>query len=171
MAVGLGPALYLWDGDTGDVSLFKELDPIEITAIKWDPTGALVAVGMSDSTVLMFNIEQNKQVRIMRGHAGRVTALSWNGSTLSSAGDGDFIMNSDVRVKQHCQHQLRFHDKPVCGLQWNNDGDQLASGAGDSFVAVWDQRCVILSWPAVSVCNPGSCGSRLFQLRLCRQFL
>jgi WD40 repeat protein len=140
LAVGLGPALYLWDGQTGNASMFQEFDLVDITAVKWDPTGTHIAIGMSDSTVLMFNVEQNKQVRILRGHSGRVTSLSWNGSTLTSGGAGDGIMNSDVRVKQHCKEMLRLHDKEVCGLAWSNEGDQLASGANDNLLAIWDNR-------------------------------
>jgi WD40 repeat protein len=137
----LGPSLYLWDGETGEVSMFKDFDPVDITAVRWDSSGTHVAVGMADNTVLMFNVPQQKQVRILRGHTGRVTSLSWNGPILTSAGDGEGIMNSDVRQKQHCRDLLKFHDKQICGLAWNNDGDQLASGAADNLLAIWDHKC------------------------------
>jgi WD40 repeat protein len=142
--VGLGPTLYLWDGDTGDVSMFMDFDPTQITAVCWDASGTHVAVGMADNTVLMFNVAQQKQVRIMRGHTGRVTSLAWNGATLTSGGAGEGVMVSDVRVKQHCTAMLKFHDKEICGLAWNNDGDQLSSGAADNLLAVWDNRCALL---------------------------
>lgn len=141
LAVGLGPSLYLWNGETGEVSMFQDFDPTDITAVRWDSSGTHVALGMADNTVLMFNVARQKQVRILRGHTHRVTALAWNGPGLSSAGGSDFIMGSDVRVKEHCKDKLKLHDKEVCGLAWNAEGDQMASGGADNIVGLWDARC------------------------------
>ena len=38
-----------------------------------------------------------KQVRALKGHSARVSALAWSGTTLSSGGRDSNIINHDVR--------------------------------------------------------------------------
>lgn len=112
--------------------MFQDFDTLDITSVRWDGSGTHVALGMADNTVLMFNVERQKQVRILRGHTGRVNALSWNNATLSSGGAGQGIMNSDVRVKAHSTGMLELHDKAVCGLAWSHEGDCVAFACVDA---------------------------------------
>jgi WD40 repeat protein len=98
---------------------------------------------MPDATVLIFDVDKGKQVRIMRGHTSRVSSLSWSSSTLTSAGGSGAIMNSDVRQKMHLMSMLEYHSKAVCGLTWSREHDYLASGGADHLVALWDHRCAL----------------------------
>ena len=142
LAIALGPVLYLWDKRTGDVTALHEFDDsLDVTAVKWNAGGNLLAVGMSDTTVLIFDVAKGKQVRVMRGHTGRVCCLSWAEATLSSAGASGVVHNSDVREKAHLKAALEFHNKEVCSLAWSPEREQLASGSNDHFVALWDHRC------------------------------
>lgn len=47
--------------------------------------------------VQLWDADRVKQVRQLRGHSARVSALAWNGSTLSSGGRDTTILNHDVR--------------------------------------------------------------------------
>ena len=38
-----------------------------------------------------------KQIRALKGHSARVSALAWSGTTLSSGGRDSNIINHDVR--------------------------------------------------------------------------
>lgn len=139
--VGLGPCLYLWDGDTGEVDLFHEFsESLYICSVKWTERGTHLAIGMSDNTIQVHDVAAKKQLRSMRGQNGRVNALSWNETILSSGGRGGQIMNSDVRVKQHAVSTVQGHAGEVCGLSWSPTKSQLASGGSDSLLAVWDSR-------------------------------
>lgn len=142
LMVALGSSLYLWDGDTGDVDLFQQFDDsLYICSVKWTESGSHLAIGMSDHTIQLHDVSAKKQLRCMRGQPGRVNAMSWSDSILSSAGKGGLIMNSDVRVKQHAVSTVEAHTAEICGLSWSPAKNQLASGGNDSLLAVWDSRC------------------------------
>lgn len=139
--VGLGPSLYIWNGDTGDVDLFLEYDdPIYICSVKWTASGTHLAIGLSDHTIELYDVRVKKQLRLLRGHPGRVNVMSWN-DTLTSGGKGGYIMNSDMRQKQHAVSMVQGHEGEICGLSWSESKNQLASGGGDNLLAVWDSRC------------------------------
>lgn len=141
LVVGLGPSLYIWNGDTGDVDLFLEYDdPIYICSVKWTASGTHLAIGLSDHTIELHDVRVKKQLRLLRGHPGRVNVMSWN-ETLTSGGKGGYIMNSDMRQKQHAVSMVQAHAGEICGLSWSESKNQLASGGGDNLLAVWDSRC------------------------------
>lgn len=48
------------------------------------------------------------------------------------------IYHRDVRVPEHYVHTLKGHKQEVCGLKWNTDDNQLASGGNDNKLIVWD---------------------------------
>lgn len=52
--------------------------------------------------VQIWDADRVKQVRQLRGHSARVSALAWNRSTLSSGGRDTSILNHDVRCAAEC---------------------------------------------------------------------
>lgn len=68
-----------------------------ITSVKWASDGNHVAVGLANSDVQLWDVNRVKQVRSLKGHAARVSALAWNRSTLSTGGRDSIILNHDVR--------------------------------------------------------------------------
>jgi cell division cycle 20-like protein 1 (cofactor of APC complex) len=74
----------------------------------------------------------------MTGHTSRVGALAWNESILSSGSRDRLIYHRDVRVPEHHVQCLTGHRQEVCGLKWNGDQNQLASGGNDNKLFVWD---------------------------------
>ena len=54
-------------------------------------------MGTASATVQIWDAERCKQIRSLKGHASRVSALAWNKSTLSSGGRDSVILNHDVR--------------------------------------------------------------------------
>jgi cell division cycle protein 20 (cofactor of APC complex) len=65
------------------------------------------------------------KVRELQGHSARVSALSWNGTTLSSGGRDSIILNRDVRQRNDIQSSYACHQQEVCGLAWSPDGSTL----------------------------------------------
>ena len=47
--------------------------------------------------VQIWDVGRMKQVRALKGHSARVSALAWSGTTLSSGGRDSNIINHDVR--------------------------------------------------------------------------
>jgi cell division cycle 20-like protein 1 (cofactor of APC complex) len=74
----------------------------------------------------------------MTGHSGRVGCLAWNNHILSSGSRDRTILHRDTRAPEHYIRRLSGHHKQeVCGLKWNPDTDQLASGGNDNKLYVW----------------------------------
>ncbi|EGG14339.1 WD40 repeat-containing protein [Cavenderia fasciculata] len=140
IAIPLGKTVYLWNATTSDIkSLFTvEGQDDYITSLQWTKDGQHLAVGTNSCVVQLWDVEQQKKLREMRGHAGRVGALSWNNYILSSGSADTNIFNHDVRIQNHHVSTLSGHTQEVCGLKWSHDGTQLASGGNDNIVNVWD---------------------------------
>lgn len=139
VAVALGSAVYVWSAETGDIMQLCERPGMNITSLKWAPGGQWLAIGSENCEVQLWDVNKSKQVRNMTGHSGRVSALSWNGSTVSSAGRDSAILNHDVRLQQHVVSTYEGHKQEVCGLAWSHDGSVLASGGNDNLLMLWDQ--------------------------------
>ena len=112
-----------------------------VTSISWvERGGALMAIGTSNSEVLLWDTEKCRPIRTMDGHCERVGALAWCGGILTSGSRDASILHHDVRIAQHKVGSLRGHRQEVCGLKWSANGQQLASGGNDNLVNVWDDR-------------------------------
>jgi cell division cycle 20-like protein 1 (cofactor of APC complex) len=74
----------------------------------------------------------------MTGHTARVGALAWNEHILTSGSRDRLIYHRDVRQPEQFIRKLSGHKQEVCGLKWNQDDGQLASGGNDNQLMVWD---------------------------------
>ena len=106
--------------------------------MKWASDGKHLAVGTNHAEVQIWDASRSRQVRSLKSHSARVSALAWNGHTLSTGGRDSAILHHDVRVREHLQARLVGHEQEVCGLAWNAAGTQLASGGNDNLLCVWD---------------------------------
>lgn len=75
----------------------------------------------------------------MPGHSARAGALAWNEHILSSGSRDRTILHRDVRQAAPWFKKLQGHKQEVCGLKWNIEDGQLASGGNDNKLLVWDR--------------------------------
>ncbi|BFZ56812.1 substrate-specific activator of APC-dependent proteolysis [Savitreella phatthalungensis] len=139
LAVGLNHCVYLWSAGTGKVTKLCDLgagDPV--TSVSWIQRGSHVALGTTKGLVHIWDAETQKKTRTMTGHTNRVGALAWNDSILSSGSRDRLIYHRDVRIPEHHIKCLRAHRQEVCGLKWNCEDGQLASGGNDNKLIIWD---------------------------------
>ncbi|EDQ87228.1 uncharacterized protein MONBRDRAFT_10098 [Monosiga brevicollis MX1] len=139
IAVALNNSVYIWDAASGNTFELCHTEQAGdyISSVSWAGDGAHLAVGTSDSLVQIYDVTSQRKVRTMTGHSGRVAAMDWNGHILSTGSASGLIMNSDVRVANHCVSALEGHSQEVCGLKWSPDGKLLASGGNDNLVNIW----------------------------------
>ncbi|ODN77509.1 hypothetical protein L202_04680 [Cryptococcus amylolentus CBS 6039] len=145
LGVGLNNCVYLWSAQTSKVTKLCDLSPTDtgeggdvITGLEWTNKGSTLAIGTNNGLVEIWDAEYNKRIRVMTGHSGRVGALAWNSHILSSGSRDRTILHRDTRIADHYIRRLSGHHKQeVCGLRWNTDTDQLASGGNDNKLFVW----------------------------------
>ncbi|EMR08477.1 hypothetical protein PNEG_03304 [Pneumocystis murina B123] len=140
LGVGLGTCVYLWSAHSGKVTKLCDLGPNDsVTSVCWIQRGSHVALGTNKGLVHIWDAEQCKRTRTMLGHTSRVGSLAWNEHILTSGGRDHQIFHRDVRVPEHHIKQLSAHKQEVCGLKWNCEDGQLASGGNDNKLIVWDR--------------------------------
>lgn len=141
VAIGLERSVYIWSADTGSVSSLLEASPdTYISSVKWSGDGAYVGVGLGTGEVQIWDVEEGTKLRSMFGHDTRIGVMGWNKHILSTGARSGLVYNHDVRVAQHKVAELVSHTGEVCGLEWRADGAQLATGANDNLVSIWDAR-------------------------------
>lgn len=140
LAVALGKTVYLWNATTSDITQLCEMsgDDNIVTSVSWTKEGNCLAVGNNNNTVQLWDVSKGKRVRELKGHQSRVGALAWNGFMLSSGSRDTSIINHDVRIANNRVATWSNHTMEVCGLRWNHDGTQLASGGNDNQLNIWN---------------------------------
>ncbi|KAL3838729.1 hypothetical protein ACJIZ3_023320 [Penstemon smallii] len=151
LSIALGSTVYLWDASNGKaselVTVDEEMGPV--TSVKWAPDGSIVAVGLNNSEVQIWDSTSNRKMRTLKGgHGSRVAALDWNKNILTSGGMDGQIINNDLRVRRHIVGTYRGHHQEVCGLKWSESGLQLASGGNDNLVHIWDRSMASSNSPS-----------------------
>lgn len=143
VAVALGPSVYLWNAADGSVkelmTLVNAADQY-VSSVCWIHDGKSVAVGLSDGLVQIWDVEKSRKLRTMIvSSESRISSLSSHRHMLSTGSRNGTVESHDVRVARHLltRHETRGPHE-VCGLRWSPDGQQLAGGANDNSVYVWD---------------------------------
>ncbi|PHU08682.1 Cell division cycle 20.1, cofactor of APC complex [Capsicum chinense] len=142
IAIGLGNSVYLWDASDGSTTELLTVgdDFGPVTSVSWSPDGRHLAVSLNNSHVQLWDTLQGSSqlLRTLRGHRLRVGSLEWNGGHILSTGGMDSkIFNNDVRVRSHVVGKYRGHNQEICGLNWSESGQLLASGGNDNLVHIW----------------------------------
>ncbi|KAA8494868.1 Anaphase-promoting complex subunit cdc20 [Porphyridium purpureum] len=143
LAVALGQIVYLWNASSGTIEQLCEVPsdtPDDyISSVSWIQDGNVLAVGTGSCDLQLWDTDRLSMIRSMKSHAARVSSLAWNGPLLSSGSRDATIHNHDVRIAQHVVAELAgAHQQEICGLKWNSQGTQLASGGNDNLLCIWD---------------------------------
>ena len=141
VAIGLERNVYVWSAESGTVNPLLECpSDTYVSSVKWSGDGNFVGVGLGTGEVQIWDVEEGAKVRSMFGHETRVGVLGWSSHVLSSGARSGLVFNHDVRIAKHKTAELSSHAGEVCGLEWRNDGCQLATGGNDNLVSIWDAR-------------------------------
>ncbi|KAF2769947.1 WD40 repeat-like protein [Teratosphaeria nubilosa] len=139
LAVGLGPSVYLWNRETGKVNQLCQLDGDTVTSVNWIQRGSHLAIGTHKGLLMIYDTVSERRLRTMTGHSARISSLAWNAHILSSGSRDRTILHRDVRAAPQYTVRLTGHKQEVCGLKWNPDTEQLASGGNDNKIFIWDK--------------------------------
>ncbi|KAK7565272.1 WD40-repeat-containing domain protein [Phyllosticta citricarpa] len=138
LGVGLGSCVYMWNSSSGRVTKLCELQDDVVTSVNWIQRGSHVAIGTNKGFVQIWDAQTQRRLRTMTGHTARVGALAWNEHILTSGSRDRLIYHRDVRQPDQWLRKLVGHKQEVCGLKWNCEDGQLASGGNDNKLMVWE---------------------------------
>uniref|UniRef100_H3A8P1 Cell division cycle 20 n=1 Tax=Latimeria chalumnae TaxID=7897 RepID=H3A8P1_LATCH len=133
-------SVFTWDQSSSSIRRILSLPSPQIfySSVSLSKFSIWVVInGVSMCEAQVWDVQEQKRLRNMVSHSGRVSALSWNSYILSSGSKTGFIHHHDVRVADHHVATLAGHTQEVCGLKWSPDGRYLASGGNDNMVNVW----------------------------------
>ena len=139
LGVGLGSCVYMWNSASGRVTKLCDLQDDIVTSVSWIQRGTHVSIGTNKGLVQIWDAEKQRRLRTMTGHTARVGALAWNDHILTSGSRDRLIYHRDVRQADQYLRKLVGHKQEVCGLRWNTEDGQLASGGNDNKLMVWDK--------------------------------
>lgn len=139
LGVGLGSSVYMWNAQTSRVNKLCTLEDDTVTSVSWIQKGTHLAIGTGKGLVQIWDAERSRRLRTMTGHTARVGSLAWNTHILTSGSRDRLIYHRDVRAPDQWFRKLVGHKQEVCGLKWNCDDGQLASGGNDNKLMVWDK--------------------------------
>ncbi|XP_010271371.1 PREDICTED: F-box-like/WD repeat-containing protein TBL1XR1 [Nelumbo nucifera] len=122
----------------------------EVNAIKWDPTGSLLASCSDDSTAKIWSMKQDKYVHDLMEHAKEIYTIRWSPTgpgtnnpnqplVLASASFDSTIKLWDVE-QGILLHSLNGHSDPVYSVAFSPNGEYLASGSLDKCMHIWSIR-------------------------------
>jgi WD40 repeat protein len=116
-----------------------------VTSVKWSDDGNLLAIGTSNSKIILWDSMTEKRVSLIHDHNSRVPSLAWNSSLLTSGSKDGSILNHDIRTSNRSAvSSYLMHKGEVCGLKWSENGRYLCSGSGSNVIFYFKMIILII---------------------------
>jgi transducin (beta)-like 1 len=136
-------------GDTRPVKVFQGHQD-EVNAIKWDPTGTLLASCSDDFTAKIWSLKQDRCLHDLKEHTKEIYTIKWSPTGSGSANPNrDLVLASasfDATIKLWDLEQgsqlfsLTHHSEPVYSVAFSPNGEYLASGSFDKCLHIWSVK-------------------------------
>ncbi|HEV2654285.1 MAG TPA: hypothetical protein VGT82_04975, partial [Ktedonobacteraceae bacterium] len=130
--LGIGSGIYFYiNQQPSQVKSVLSGHSDEITALSWSPSGAQLASSSRDSTVRLWNAN-NQNTFVYKGHAAAVQAVAWNaqGTLLASGGRDNLALIWNPAGNTLYRSSLLT--STISALAWSANGDELFIGTTGS---------------------------------------
>ncbi|KAL0481146.1 transducin (beta)-like 1 [Acrasis kona] len=136
-------------GDQRPMRVFQGHED-EVNAIRWDPSGNLLASCSDDFTAKIWSMKHDQCLHDFREHTKEIYTIKW-----SPTGQGTRYSNSDVVLASasfdatikiwdvnvgKCLYSLIKHKDPVYSVAFSPNGEYLASGSYDRSLHIWSVK-------------------------------
>lgn len=110
-----------------------------VNAVAVSPDGNWMATGASDGKLVLWDLQQGRELRRIQAHAGEALAIAWNrDSSRLVTGGADGVVRV-WRVDNGAPvAALSGHTGPVRAVALSADGTRAVTGGNDGTVRVWD---------------------------------
>ncbi len=111
----------------------------EVESIVFSPDGSILAAGLSNGTIKLWDLKTYKLIDILEGHTGPIYSVvfSPDGKILASASKDTTIRLWNVKTRKKIK-ELIGHERPVRSISFNKDGMVLVSGSFDATIRLWN---------------------------------
>ncbi|CAM6099762.1 unnamed protein product [Calypogeia fissa] len=136
-------------GESRPVKLFAGHQD-EVNAIKWDPTGTLLASCSDDFTAKIWSLKQDRCLHDLKDHTKEIYTIKWSPTgpgtsnpnqqlVLASASFDSTIKLWDIEQGVQIV-SLTNHSEPVYSVAFSPNGEYLASGSFDKCLHIWSVK-------------------------------
>ena len=125
--------------DANTKKLIRTIDAGQkITAVAIDASGHLLAAGLADYSIGVWDLKTGALQAEFRKHQDTINALAFSpdGQTLASGGDDRTAILWEIPSGK-AKRTLKGHDVTVTSLAFSPDGQTLATGSGNAAVVLW----------------------------------
>jgi transducin (beta)-like 1 len=122
----------------------------EVNAVKWDPSGQLLASCSDDGTAKVWSLKQEAPLFDLREHAKEIYTIKWSPTGPGSNNPTRPLVlatasfDATVRLWDPttgaCLACLARHKEPVYSVAFSPDGELVASGSFDRWLHIWRVR-------------------------------
>ena len=137
LAVASSIGIYLYDSASLDEVRLIETG-IWVASIAFSPDGDIIAAGLADKTIRLYQVSDGSPLRTLEGHtsAPRSIAFSPDGQLLAS-GSWDKSVRIWPVEGTSALHTLKEHEGWVNAVAFSPDGTVIASASDDTTVKLW----------------------------------
>ena len=132
--------LTMLDPETLSPTRHASLPFCDIRCMSVNVNSTIIALGLEDGTVLVFDTQAHAVVRQIGTHSDAVNMVvfSLDGSRLAAASDDKTCSVWEVASGKPIGDPFKGYSSPVCAVAFSPDGNSIATGLWDATVGVWD---------------------------------
>jgi WD40 repeat protein len=99
----------------------------------------IMAVGLSNGMIDIYDLEKSCLVRTLKNHENRVSAFAFVDDLLVSGSKDRSILVHDLRLFSNQIRSFNDHKGEICTLKTKNSSERIfASGSSDGSAIIWD---------------------------------